>query len=287
MRTPVALSNEQLARVAPSILAQQAWDGVSDRYTFIPTIDIVEALRAEGFLPVFANQSVTRVEGKRAFAKHVLRFQRAQDMVDRQAINPGHFFYERNGQLAPEIPQLVLTNSHERSSGFRLDAGIFRLVCSNGLTVQSSDLGSISVRHSGNIKDQVLDGCCRIIEDMPMVLGQIDAMKAIQLDQQEREIFAKAAIELRYPTDETTGKNASPILPARLLTIRHREDTGHGDLWTTFNAVQENFIKGGIRGVGTTGKRTSTRAITAVSEDIRLNKALWSLAEQMKALKTA
>jgi len=57
------------------------------------------------------------------------------------------------------------------------------------------------------------------------------------------------------------------------------------DLWTTFNTVQENLIRGGLRGRTAKGNRTSTRAVKGVSENVRLNKALWTLAEKMAQLK--
>lgn len=281
--TTTALSNDQLMKYAPSIFATSAWNGVSDRYAFIPTIEVVEGLRREGFMPVRAQQSACRVEGKEAYTKHMIRFQRAQDMVDRQAVNPGHHFYAQHGELEPEIPEIVLVNSHDRSSGYQLEAGLFRLKCSNGLTVKSSDLGSISVRHSGNVSDMVIDGCCRIIESMPKVLEHVDTMKRIQLDPREQAIFAAAAVQLRYPNDED-GKYTAPFQPADLLVPRRRDDA-LPDLWTTFNTVQENFMKGGLRGRGTTGKRMHTRAVNSVNEDLRLNKALWVLAEQMAVLK--
>lgn len=75
-----ALTIEQLRAYTPSVFASQAWAGASDRYTFIPTIDVVEALIQEGFTPVSAQQSRTRIEGKGDFTKHMLRFQRTQDI---------------------------------------------------------------------------------------------------------------------------------------------------------------------------------------------------------------
>lgn len=278
-----ALTNQQLLRAAPSIFATTAWAEVSDKYAFIPTIDVVEMMRKEGFMPVKAQQSACRIEGKGEFTKHMVRFQRAQDMVDRQALNPGHHFYAKHGELEPEIPEIVLVNSHDRSSGFQLEAGLFRLKCSNGLMVKSSDLGAISLRHSSNVGGMVIDGCCRIIETMPQVLEHVDVMKRIQLDRGEQAAFAAAAVQLRYPAD-LDGNSTAPFEPAALLRPQRRDDT-LPDLWTTFNVVQENFVKGGIAGRGTTGKRMRTRAIKSVNEDLRLNKALWVLAERMATLK--
>lgn len=273
------LNDDQLFRAAPSIFATTPWHGVSDKYAFIPTIDIVNAMRDQGFFPVRAQQSACRIDGKEAFTKHMIRFQRAQDMVDRQAVNPGHHFYARHGELEPEVPEIVLVNSHDRTSGYQLEAGLFRLLCSNGLTVKSSDLGSISVRHSGKVSDMVIDGCCRIIDTMPKVLEHVDTMKRIQLDTEEQAAFAAAAVELRYPTD-AQGNSTAPFKPEALLRVKRPGDK-NPDLWSTFNVVQENFMKGGIAGHGTTGKPRRTRAINSVNEDLRLNKALWVLAEKL------
>lgn len=259
-----ALSNEQLQRVAPSIFATAPWERVSERYAFIPTIQVVDALRGEGFLPVKAMQSKTRIVGKGDFTKHLIRFRRAQDLE----IEKG-----------TELPEIVLVNSHDRSSSYQLSAGIFRLVCSNGMIVKSSSFGDIKVQHSGNIVDRVIEGSYSIINDMPKVLEQVESMKAITLGNHEQHAFAKAALELRYPTNEA-GNSRAPIEPDQLLKVRRYDDQTN-TLWNTFQRVQENFIKGGLRGTGTTGKRTTTRAIKSVTEDVRLNKALWMLAETL------
>lgn len=258
------LTNDQLRRAAPSIFATEPWERVSEKYAFIPTIQVVDALRAEGFAPVKAMQSRTRIEGKGEFTKHLIRFRRAQDL---EVVK------------GAELPEIVLVNSHDRSSSYQLSAGIFRLVCSNGMVVKSSSFGDIKVQHSGNIVDRVVEGSCRIIEDMPRVMEQVEAMKAISLSEPIQQAFAKAALELRYPTDDA-GNSRAPIAPEQLLRVRRYDDQTN-TLWNTFQRVQENYIKGGLRGMGTTGKRITTRAISSVTEDVRLNKALWMLAEEL------
>lgn len=269
LATPTALSNDDLFKKAPSIFAKKPWDQVSAAYKFIPTFEIIENMRKEGFVPVRAQQSKSRIEGKSDFTKHMVRFRHLGAMT--------------GAVLNQEIPEIVLVNSHDRTSGYQLSAGLFRLVCLNGMVVKSSDLGSISVRHSGNIIDQVIEGSYKIVDEMPRVLDQVGEFKEIKMLPEEANLFAKAALELRYPTAED-GNQVTPIVPEQLLRVRRREDQD-ASLWSTFNRVQENFIKGGLRGRSTTGGRMSTRAINSVSEDIRLNKALWVLAESMKALK--
>ncbi len=50
--------------------------------------------------------------------------------------------------------------------------------------------------------------------------------------------------------------------------------------------VQENMIKGGLTGRNAKGKRTITRAINGIDGDIKLNRALWMIAEKFKNLKS-
>lgn len=274
------MTNEQLKNVAPSVFATEPWSKVSEKYSFIPTIQIVDALREEGFFPVRASQSKSRIAGKEDFTKHMIRFRRAEDIQNFPRVvngNAHHFFKNQ-----PEVPELVLVNSHDRTSGYQLSAGLYRLVCSNGLVVQSSSFGDISVRHSGNVQGEVIEGSLRIIESMPLILDKMNEMKSIVLSRPEQIVYANAALELRYKSDDI-GNSDAPIWGEQLLKEQRWEDS-KPDLWTTFNKVQENLIKGGLRGRGKTGKRVTTRKISGVSEDIRLNKALWVLTEEMAKL---
>jgi hypothetical protein len=266
-----ALSNNDLYNKAPSIFATAPKSDVSEKYQFIPTLQIVEKLRSEGLFPVRADQTLTRTDGGGSFAKHMIRFR------------PVAYLESAYG-LYEEYPEVVLVNSHDRSSGYQISAGIFRLVCSNGMIARSSDFGTVSVRHSGNIIDDVIEGTFSVIETIPAVLENVERLKSISLDKGEAHEFAKAALQLRYPTDDA-GNDTAPIAPESLLGARRWDDREKNDLWTTFNKVQENFIRGGLRGRGTTGKTMRTRAIKSVTEDVRLNKALWSLADGLRKLK--
>jgi hypothetical protein len=71
-----ALDNEALYRHVPSIFAREAHGSRSERYVYVPTIDIVEGLRREGWFPFFAVQSVPRDGSRHGHAKHMLRLRR-------------------------------------------------------------------------------------------------------------------------------------------------------------------------------------------------------------------
>ena len=57
------------------------------------------------------------------------------------------------------------------------------------------------------------------------------------------------------------------------------------DLWTTFNRLQENLVKGGLEGRSRNGRATRTRPVNGIDQNVKLNRALWVLAEEMRRLK--
>ncbi|WP_253958218.1 DUF932 domain-containing protein, partial [Klebsiella pneumoniae] len=56
------LTNDELVKVVPSVFSEEKHNSRSDRYTYIPTITLLDKLREEGFQPFFACQSRVRDE---------------------------------------------------------------------------------------------------------------------------------------------------------------------------------------------------------------------------------
>lgn len=265
-RGTAPLTNDQLFKAAPSIFATQPWERMSARYTFIPTIQIVERMRSEGFAPVAVCQSSTRIEGKQDFTKHMIRFRDIRN-GDAPAIRT----------LGTIFPELVLTNSHDGASAYKLDAGLFRLVCTNGMVVSAGNISQMNVRHSGSA-DGIIDASYELIEEFPKVLESVERFAALRLSAPQQEAFANAALTLRY------DQNEAPVTAAQIVRPRRSDDVGP-TMWNTFNTVQENIMNGGLRGRNPeTHRRLRTRAVTGISENTRLNKALWTLTEEMHKL---
>lgn len=265
-----ALTNAEIARVAPSVFADEAHESRGEKYAFIPTAQVLDGLRAEGFEVFNAQQTRCRDENKRAFTKHLLRL-RHPDLAT-------------TGQVGSEVPEIVLINSHDGTSAYKLLAGFYRCVCANGLVVASSQLDDVSVRHTGRVIDDVIEGSCRVVENLKQIAPVVDQYKGIELAPDEQIVFANAALALRWDTDDQ-GNSLAPISAIAALQPRRFEDR-KTDLFTIYNRLQENLVKGGVRGRGTTGRRTTTRAIGGVNEDVRINRGLWLLTEQFAALKT-
>ena len=114
-----ALTYDTLRAQAPSIFASGPMQGVSDRYTFVPTVRLVDGLREQHWVPVAVEEQRIRNEARRGYQKHLIRFRRAEQMETLDEWNV----------------ELVLVNSHDRGCTYQLHAGIFRRVCSNGLVL--------------------------------------------------------------------------------------------------------------------------------------------------------
>lgn len=269
-----ALTNEQIMLGAPSVFATAPHHEVSDRYGFQPTIDVVDALRFEGWYPVDATQKNVRDKSKRELTTHLLRFRRLDNDI----------------QVGDSVVELLLKNAHDRSSAFVLHAGIFRMACANGIVIADSTFNKMSVRHGKNIVGDIIEGSYDIIKDVPMIAEHVEGMQATNLSGEERAIFAKTAYTFAHGERTEKDLTSEDSIINQMLAPKRAVDLGT-DLWTTFNVIQENIIRGGIKTfkVGSKGHaRSSTkRAVKNIDKNIKLNKALWEMATQMKDLKAA
>lgn len=273
MHSRHVLSDDTLRATVPAIFAAQPFQGMSDKYRFIPTSDIVTALRAENWQPVWASNARTRVPGKAGFQKHMVRF--AQPQAMQPMVGDSH-------------PEVVLVNSHDGSSGFQFYAGLFRLVCANGMIVCDRDHGNVSARHMGRTnKEVILEAAYEVIQDLPALPERVTRMQAVTLTSEEQHAFADAALLTRWERPEDTSVRAPQLLIAHQWADAAAGRVAKPDLWTTFNVIQQNLLQGGVRTRTSAGKRRTTAAVASVTEDVRLNKALWTLAESMVRLKAA
>lgn len=252
------LSDDQIARIAPSVFAGGAHSSRSERYTYVPTIDVLNGLRKEGFEPFMCAQGRSRVEGKAEFTKHLLRL-RAPDAIDQGAAN-----------------EIILINSHDGTSSYQMLAGVFRFVCMNGM-VCGETVKDLRIPHKGNIIENVVSGAYEVLEGFEYIREVKDEMSSLQLTRDEQTIFAQTALTLKYEEEP-------PVAVEQALRTRRTEDRDMS-LWTTFNKVQENLVRGGMAGVSANGRRMHTREVTAIDTNVKLNRALWTLAEKMAELK--
>jgi Domain of unknown function (DUF932) len=261
----VALSNDELQNLAPSIFASQPVADVSARYSFLPTASILEGMRGHGWLPVRAEEQRVRTQTRQGFQKHLIRFARVENL---------------NWAKNEVRPEIVLLNSHDKSSAYQLHCGLLRLVCLNGMVVADATFQRISIKHLGFSPDSVIQASFEVLDAVPQIMDKVKLFQDRVLTDAERLALATGAAAHRW---EDLDK--APVNPSLLLNPRRYGD-GAKDLWATLNTIQENITKGGQRDYSrrrTNGDRMpKSRAIKGIDEDLRLNKALWHMAEVLR-----
>jgi hypothetical protein len=237
--------------------------GVSSRYAFVPTTKVLDILQDHGWFPAVVRQSSVKDAEMEGFQSHLVRL--------------------RNDSFSQRIrgkeyhPEILLRNSHNRGGAFELSLGLWRLVCSNGL-VATEDYGLEKVRHVGFAARLVEESVEVLANAAPRMIEAVEKFRSVVLTQNEAREMAKAAIELKFNQEE----RKFVMEPDEVLRAR-RYDDKKPDLWTTFNTIQENLVKGGVQGRTVNGRRRTDRAVKSLGRDIKLNRALWTLAEGFAA----
>lgn len=263
------LSDAQLAHLAPAAFATGAHESRSERYTFISTADVVAGMRKEGFVPMHAAERRTRDESKKGFTKHLIRF-RHESQQGAIALN-GTF------------PEVVLINGHDGSATYNLMGGLFRLVCLNGMVVSEGHCAAVKVQHSGNVMRRVIEGSYEVLDDSIRALEATRDWSGIILSRPEQMAYAEQAHALRFA--DASGLISTPIKPEALLEPRRQADVGD-NLWLTYQRVQEAATKGGLSAWDQRTRRTTTsRAVTSIDGDVKLQRSLHALTVRMAELK--
>ena len=267
-KTIKPLTNEELLKVAPSIFSENPIEGVSSRYAFVPTYSVLDTFREAGYYPIMASESKVRNnENNQGYQKHIIQF-RSLDNLLRPNSNE-------------EYADIVLTNSHNRTSSFIVDLAFFRIICSNMLVVPSHSFSHHSIVHSGFNISKVNTAINEVTAFMPKIKSEIEKFKSIRLSLLEQYSLANAAIDIRF------DKQLHDVNAKEFLKITRDEDE-MPTLWNVFNRVQEAMIRGGAKGINKeTGKSFTSKAITAIDANIKLNKELFETVQNMASLKLA
>lgn len=263
VRSEAPLSEGEMRRAAPSIFAEARHRSRSDRYTHVPTIEVLRELRTEGFEPFMVTQNRSRTAGKMEFTKHLIRMRHASRSAGRD-----------------EVDEIILINSHDGASPYHMLAGVFRFSCRNGLVVGSADHG-VRIVHKGDILHDVIESAFRVLQGLGAVDESIAGMKTTTLDDDQQRRFAFAAMNVRYG-ERTPWDPPAPATPEMLLEPRREEDVGPS-LWSTFQRVQENLVRGGQSGCRASGRRMQTRGVDSIDRSVDVNRRLWALAEATRA----
>jgi hypothetical protein len=245
---------DQLKSQTPSVFATSPSTKMSDKYVFVPTMDILENFEREGWELASAKQV-----GRGIHSVHELRL--------------------RNGELpkvGDTLVEAIIRNSHNGMASFRVSAGLHRLVCSNGLTVPTALAESFNIRHSRFDLDEVKRLTESFAGKLPKIEGSVKRMMEREMTIDEKIEFVRKSVGIRFGQDKVLNE----LQIVGLLTPNRDEDQGN-DLWTTFNVVQEKYIRGGIETTSQRGRRTKLRGLENIMAVNQVNTKLWTLAEEM------
>ena len=256
------LTDQELLAQAPTLFTKEPHFEVSDKYHFIPTIDVINEIKTHNWHPMSVQEASVKEVSKNGYQKHLVRFRHFDDLL-----NP------RENAI-----ELLLFNSHDRSTSFSISAGIYRFVCANGLVIADSVFESYKIKHIGERDNDVRGAIEGIGSFKPQLESKIDTFSSIILSSQEKLSFAKSSIGFRF--DDHLEVDHHDLL------VPHRVEDEQDDLYTTLNVIQENLLRGNISGKNKeTGRRFTSKQITSIGKDVEVNQALWGMAERISTIK--
>ena len=252
------LTKEQIQDKAKSIFATGGGENTSERYSHIPTYQIIEDMKVLGWEVV----DVKEVKARKnvGFQKHLVVFRNNDIVID-----------GKDGDTV--FPQILLTNSSDGKNAFTFRAGLFRLICENGLVISTQDFADMRIRHYGYKFEELKATITNIVEKLPLTVASMNQFKQIQLNEEQILELAKSALTIRFGEAEM---NRVTVDWNEFVKPTRREDEGT-DLWSVFNVVQEKVLEGDFNYVAG-NKSRKARKIKNFNQDMELNSRLYELA---------
>ena len=259
MSTINTISLPELKAAMPQAFVNAPSSRVSKKYSFIPTSVILEDLDKLGWKIREIKNPKYKSSANQLHGKHMVRLFNPDIHITSGA--------DRN------FVEIALYNSSNGLSKFKMEVGIFRFVCENGMVVKSEDFGSINMRHAGYSFETLKASIDEMITRLPELAGKINQFSAKELTTTEIQGLAKAAYDLR-----SNGRVPNAEELAEILKVRRPEDEGNS-LWVVFNRIQESVIRGGQMFTDARGRLRTQKPIINIDKSLKMNQELWALAE--------
>ena len=224
------LSLEEIKEMAPSVFTTNGSKDTSDKYTHIPTDRVIRDLEVLGWKVADVKEVAARKEDNKGFQKHLVVF-RNEDVV----------ITGEDGDTV--YPQILLTNSHDGKNSFKFQAGLFRMICENGLVIADESFEDYSIRHMGYDFEALQSLIKDMVSNLDLTVESMNKMKKIELDEKQQIELAKRLLDIRL---ENTGNTYDEDQPKMINWSQRKEDNG-ADLWSIFNRQQENIIEGNFK----------------------------------------
>jgi len=259
------LTLDEVKQRAKSIFTETAAPTVSDKFTHIPTFKVIEDMEQLGWGVVDAKEVKARKDATKGFQKQLVVF-RNNDVVINGADGDTVF------------PQILLTNSNDGKNAFTFTAGLFRMVCENGLVISTEQFNDVKMRHMGYTFEELQAQIREMVEQLPLTVESMNKMKQIQLTDEQAQDLAKKALATRFTEEQIEAVN---IDLDKLLEPTRPEDKGT-DLWSVFNVIQEKIIDGDFTYMIGTRVRKA-RKVKNFKQDMEINQKLFATAAEFMA----
>lgn len=258
IRNTEFIDKKEIKNRAKSIFTETGSPNVSDKYAHISTEKIIDDMAILGWGVV----DVKEVKARKSigFQKHLVVFRNNEIQITSE-----------DGDNVS--PQILLTNSHDGKNAFTFTAGLFRMVCENGLVVSSKEFENMKIRHYGYTFEELQETIKTMVEKLPLTVESLNKFRSVELGQEQMLDFAKKALLTRF--DEKELENIK-IDFNDLLTPTRPQDKG-SDLWSVYNVVQEKLTHG-MFNYGYGSKIRKARKIKNFNKDLELNEKLYGLA---------
>tara|TARA_R110000803_G_scaffold48837_8_gene101587 strand:+ start:19199 stop:20008 length:810 start_codon:yes stop_codon:yes gene_type:complete len=251
---PVSLTREEILEKAPSVFATEASGHVSEKYTFIPTTQVIEDMEGLGWKVYSAEQRTARTKARNVHTKHLLRF-RNESLSD----------------VLDCIPEITLTNSHDGRNAFQFYVGLYRPEVQSSFVIRHETLNGLRIKHQWYTLNEVRDVTQKVINHLPTLIEQVELLNNTNIGRTEQREYAMRAMMTRW------GKDYPSILQKVVLNpLRGEEVT----LWDAFNNVQNHILNGGITYTLASKRQQTVRAITNVDLKIKINEELWEVTQK-------
>ena len=259
------LNASQIKERAKSVFTDKAGPSTSEKFTHIPTHKVIEDMEQLGWGVVDAKEVKARAKNSIGFQKHLVVFR-----------NPDVVINGADGDTV--FPQILLTNSNDGKNAFTFTAGLFRMVCENGLVVSTQEFENVKMRHMGYTFEELQKQIRAMVEQLPLTVESMNKMKQVQLDEEQAKAFAKKALTTRFEEDQV---EAMDFNLDELLEPTRPEDKGN-DLWSVFNVIQEKILDGNFTYMSG-AKIRKARKVKNFKQDLDINQKLFAMAAEFIA----
>jgi len=250
-------TNEDLMASAPAVFAEaRSPDRTANTYQFVSTIQMIEAMRQEGWNVTAAGQKFVRDANRWAYARHFIRM-RHQSADSKQEF----------------VPEAIILNAHDGTASWKYFDGAFRFVCANGL-VWGEIMGSVKAHHTMRQAGPQGVTAMQLSKDfmaaLPSKMVIAHRMKEAKVTELQMADYFTRAIAVRWPHGSSI--TSEDVAQSPWLT----EDYGL-TAWQIYNHAQRWLVtNGGVQGATAAGRVHVTVPIRRVDETVRVNVGLWN-----------